>query len=69
VAEKLDKPHQLGKVHYELGRHLSPRQKNRETMEREVHLNRACEIFTVPDTGYDLAQEERALRQKTATEL
>jgi tetratricopeptide (TPR) repeat protein len=57
-AERLAMPYEQGLAHYEIGRHLVV-----NDSARQMHLNRACEIFARLEAAYDLARAQAAARQ------
>jgi hypothetical protein len=47
-------PYEQGLARYEIGRHLA-----RNDPGRQVHLSRACDIFTKLHATYDLARTQK----------
>lgn len=56
AAERFAMPYEQGLAHYELGRHLGA-----DEPARQVHLTRACDIFTQLHAAYDLVRAQQVL--------
>jgi class 3 adenylate cyclase/tetratricopeptide (TPR) repeat protein len=56
-AERLAMPFEQGRAHYEMGRHLEA-----HARARQQHLTRACDLFTLLGTPYELTEAQAALR-------
>lgn len=59
AAERLAMPYEQGLAHYELGRHLGA-----DEPARQVHLTRACDIFTRLHAAYDLVRAQQVLETR-----
>jgi len=59
AAERLAMPYEQGLAHYELGRHLGA-----DEPARQVHLRRACNIFTRLHAAYDLGRAQQVLETR-----
>ncbi|HND50491.1 MAG TPA: hypothetical protein PLL95_18120, partial [Anaerolineales bacterium] len=55
LAEQLSMPYETARAHYEIGRHLPPHESA-----RQIHLEKANEIFTALGAKYELMQAQSA---------
>ncbi len=55
LAEDLNIPYDQGRIHYQIGRHLSEGEITEKGWGRQKHLQRAAEIFAELGASYDLA--------------
>lgn len=58
AAERLSMPYELGRAHFEIGRHTPL-----DDPARTEHLNHACRIFSSLNAEYDLNRSQEALLQ------
>jgi len=58
LAEQLSLPYEAARAHYEIGRHLQIREPA-----RQIHLEKAIEIFSTLGAKWDLMQAQNALKK------
>jgi predicted ATPase/Tfp pilus assembly protein PilF len=61
LAEDLNIPYDQGRIHYQIGRHLSEGEITEKGWGRQEHLQRAAEIFSELGAAYDLVCVEAEL--------